>query len=236
MNLGSVCVAYHEPRFIVPHLKHVQIDDRLVLNSTIPWNGEPIGPDNTAALAKPYARVVENYWPTEEEQRNTGQTLYQDKDWVVVLDPDEFLSNDGWRDLLNFLETTDADAVVCEGQYTYWKDGYVADPPKDYQMLIAVRPHVQFVDKRVVGVPFVVAPVWVHHFSWARTNDEVWQKISHYAHAKDFDVNYWYESVWLPWQLGDKDVHPTTPDTLHDFKRAELVLPKELERLNLWPK
>lgn len=236
MKYGSVCVAYKEERFIVPHLQHMPdwVEDKVVLNSTIPWFGTMADEDGTATLAEPYARVIQNYWRTEEEQRNTGQDLHQDKDWVIILDPDEFLDNEAWNKLKDFLETTDADAVVVEGQNTYWKDGWVADPPKDYQMLIAVRPHVRFVDKRVVGTSFVVAPVWLHHFSWARTDEEVWRKISHYAHANDFNIKDWYENVWKSWQPGDKDVHPTTPDTLHEFKRV--VLPKEIEDLHLWPK
>lgn len=236
MRYGSVHVAYKEERFIQKHLSHLPdwIEQSYVLHSTIPWFGENVDEDKTAQLAEMYAEVISNYWKTEEEQRNTGQMLHEDKDWVIVLDPDEFLTDKDWVKLKNFLETTDADAVVCEGQNTYWKDGYVADPPRDYQMLIAVRPHVKFVDKRVVNTGFAVAPVWVNHFSWAKTDEEVWNKISHYAHAKDFDVLDWYENVWKKWTPSVKDVHPVTPNTLHEMKKV--VLPPELDKLDLWPK
>lgn len=237
MKFGLSTIAYHESRFIEPFLKHIPewVEDRIVLNSTTPWMGEPEEVrDETAKLAKlTGARVIRNRWTTEQDQRNSGQFFHEDKDWVIVMDPDEFLSNEDWKKLKGFLETTDADAVVVEGQYTYWKDGWVADPPKDYQMLIAVRPQVKFVDKRVVGTNYVVAPIWLHHFSWARTDEEVWRKISHYAHAKDFDTNRWFNEVWKKWKPGMQDVHPTTPETLHDFKKAQL--PPELERLGLFP-
>lgn len=236
MIFGSTAIAYREERFIVPHISHIpDWVEPLVLISTHPWSGEDTGPDRTAELAKTTrARVIENYWENEEHQRSTGQILHADKDWVIVLDPDEFLTNEAWETLRGFLETTDANAVIVEGQYTYWKDGYVADPPKDYQQLIAVRPNVRFVDKRVVGSSYVVAPVWIHHFSWARTDEEIWDKISHYAHSRDFDINNWYENVWKKWKPGVEDVHPTSPETLHKLIKAEL--PEELERLNLWPK
>lgn len=238
MTYASVAIAYREQRFIKPHLTHIPtwVDDRFALISTKPWFGAVEPDDGTAKLAYNTSptTVIENYWPTEESQRNTGQALNSDKDWVIVLDPDEFLSDYDWLRLRDFLETTEADAVVCKGQYTYWKNGYVADPPKDYQQLIAVRPHVKFIDKRVVNTGFVEAPVWVHHFSWARTDEEVWNKISHYAHANDFDIEKWYNEVWKPWQPGMKDVHPTSPSTLHDLIPAKL--PPELRKLNLWPK
>lgn len=236
MRFGSSAIAFKEERFIQPHLNHIPtwVEERIVLNSSTPWFGES-EPDDTAKLAEAVgARVVHTHWPNEEMQRNTGQALHWDRDWVITLDPDEFLSNKDWNKLKRFLEHTDADAVVCQGQYTYWKDGWVADPPKDYQMLIAVRPKIHFVDKRVVNTSFVVAPVWVHHFSWARTDREVKRKITHYAHAEDFNTKAWYNEVWKPWKPGDKDVHPTTPETLHNFKRAKL--PAEIEELDLWPK
>lgn len=235
MNYGSVAIAYEEPRFIVPHLMHLPIpqENRLVLNSINPWNGVGESNPETAFIAEAHATVIRSSWPTEESQRNTGQDIHLGKDWVIVLDPDEFLTRKDWDTLFNFLENTDADAVVCEGQYTYWKNGYVADPPKDYQQLIAVRPHVQFVDKRVVGTGFKVAPVWVHHFSWARTNEEVLNKINHFAHADELDWRKWYEEVWLKWTPEMFDVHPKTPETLH--KMIPATLPYELEELNLWP-
>jgi hypothetical protein len=234
MNYGLITVAYREKRFMRKFLRHVPswIDNKIVLLSDKPWNGNDVPDDGTFFEANSGSPVLST-WETEHDQRNSGLAFLEEYDWVIVLDPDEFLSNEDWNKLKDFLDTTDADAVVAEGQYTYWKDGWVADPPKDYQMLIAVRPHVKFVDKRVVNTSYTTAPVWVHHFSWARTDAEVWNKISHYAHAEDFDIKKWYEEVWLKWQPGMKDVHPTTPSTLHDFIRAEL--PEELERLKLWP-
>lgn len=233
MTFGSVCIAFKEERYIVPHLKHLPdwIDEKIVLSSTQPWFGENVGLDKTAELAKPHARVIEAYWEDESSQRNTGQAIHEDKDWVVVLDPDEFIDDENWAKLKDFLEKTTANAVVVEGQYTYWKEEWVASPPIDYQMLVAVRPKIKFVDKRIVGSDFVVAPVWLHHMSWRRTDEEVWNKISHYAHAHDFDIKHWYESVWKPWKPGIKDTHPVTPETLHDFKKAKL--PPELKKLGI---
>lgn len=241
MKYGSVAVAYKEGRLLPLHLQHIPkwVDRKTVLISASPWFGSVDTnyrePEPTMVAAESFANeAIRSVWQTEQDQRNFGQAFNQDMDWVIVLDPDEFLSDEDWKKLKKFLETTKADAVVAEGQYTYWKNGYVADPPKDYQMLIAVRPHIMFVDKRVVDSSYVAAPVWVHHMSWARTDQEIWNKISHYAHAQDFDTKKWYEEVWKKWKPGMQNVHPTTPETLHNLIPAQL--PKELERLGLWPK
>lgn len=230
---GLVTCAYREERFIQPFLKHLPdwIDDKLVLNSSKPWFGthRPVY-DNTADLAKPFATVIRNHWTSEADQRNTGLDLNQDKDWVIILDPDEFFDEENWAKLKEFLDTTDAEAVVVEKQRVFWKNKEVS-PCNDYQQLIAVRPHINFVDKRIVGIPYVEAPVTLLHFSWARTNEEVYEKITHYAHANDFNTSEWYEDVWL----ADKkeNMHPTTPETLGGL--IEPVLPPEIEKLGLFP-
>lgn len=238
MKIGAVAVAYRESRLIQKHLANlpVWVDESLVLVSEKPWHGEPIKDDSTFELASATgATVIQHPWETETEQRNAGQDYFADFDWVIVLDPDEFLTDEGWADLylaLKFAPLADK-AFVCQKQFTYWKDGYVADPQRDYLMLIACRPDVSFIDRRVVDSDFGIAPVDVHHFSWAKTDSEVYNKITHYGHAEDFDTEAWYNDVWLAWEPGVQDVHPTSPEALHDLIPA--VLPPELEELNLWP-
>lgn len=235
MRLAIETIAYKEERLIPKFVQSVQdrVDEILVLNTTNPWFGES-EKDSTASIAESLGATVVKYdWENEESQRNAGLEYLSDYDWIIVLDPDEYLSNEDWDRLILFLEDCEAPAVIVEGQFTYWKSGYVADPPRDYQQLIAVRPSVRFVDKRVVNTGFVTAPVWIHHFSWARTDEEVLRKITHYAHAKDFDGIKWYENVWKDWNPDVQDVHPNTPETLHNLIKAKL--PPEIEILNLWP-
>lgn len=232
MTYGSVAICYNEPRMIVPHLKHLPdwIDEKLVLVSTQPWFGEEVSNDKTAELAEPHARVIQAYWENEEDQRNTGQALHQDKDWVIVLDPDEFFDDLNWQKLKRFLETTGADAVIVEHQRVFYKNKEVY-PCYDYQQLIAVRPSVAFSEKRIANAHYVTAPVELLHFSWAKTNEEVWSKISHYAHARDFDIKDWYEKVWLSGRT--TNLHPVTPSALPAL--IDPVLPPEIEELGLFP-
>lgn len=234
MRFGSVALAYREQRFIAPHLRHIPdwVEEKTVLISTKPWFGEHKHEDDTAYLARKVKGtfVVENVWANEEDQRNTGQDFNQNMDWIIVLDPDEFLDHENWWKLKEFLETTNADAVIVDHQRVFWKDKEVS-PCKDYQQLIAVRPNVRFVDKRVVGSPYVVAPIELLHFSWSRTDEEVWDKISHYAHANDFDINKWYKEVWLANKT--TNMHPVTPETLGGL--IEPNLPPEIKELKLWP-
>lgn len=229
--IGLVTLCYNEERFIKPFLEHLPdwIDKVVVLRSVKPWQGvdEPL--DSTADIAREMgALVIENHWLTEEQQRNTGQDILADCDWVIILDPDEFLSDEGWENLHNLLTYPMTDAYVCERQRVFWKDKEVY-PHTDYQQIILVRPTVRFVEKRVIDTSFGVAPVTLFHMSWARTDEECWSKISHYSHANEMDIEGWYKDVWLAGKT--ENLHPMTPETLKAL--IEPKLPPELERLKL---
>lgn len=234
MKLACVSLAFCEERFIVPFIQSMQdrVDEILVLNSTKPWNGDE-KPDNTGKIARSLgATVVEYDWRTEEEQRNAGQEYFSNADWIIVLDPDEYILEEDWNKLINFLETAPLDAYVTGMQHTMWKRGYVIDPPEDYKQIIAVRPTVRFTDKRVVDAQWGHTPSELWHFSWARSDLEMWRKITSYAHAREFDPLRWFSEVWQSDQL--YDLHPLTPSSLKEA--VKIVLPDELERLNLWPR
>jgi len=232
MRFASVSIAYHEPRLIAPHLDHIPhwVEENLVLVSATPWQGEPLGFDKTPEIAEDHGgTVIIHDWPSEEVQRNAGQEYLYDYDWIIVLDPDEFLSERNWQKLRIFLETAEGDAYVVDHQRVFYKDKEVS-PHSDYQMLIAVRPSVRFIDKRVCDSAYDVAPIELLHMSWARTDEEVLSKITHYAHAHELIPN-WYTDVWKTNRV--TNLHPKTPETLKAL--IDPILPPEIERLKLWP-
>lgn len=227
--IGLVTIAYNEERFIKPFLQHIPdwVDEKLVLVSSKPWFGKPDNQDKTADIARELGATVMEYpWDSEEQQRNTGQNYFDGYDWVIVLDPDEFLDNKNWEYLKDYLEDSESEAAIVDHQRVFWKDKEVY-PHTDYQQLIAVKPHVRFTDKRVVETGYDIAPVELLHFSWARTDKEILSKVKHYAHANDFDVDKWYKEVWLT----DKqtDLHPVSPETLKSL--IDVKLPPEIEKL-----
>lgn len=233
MRVGLVTICFNEERFLPKFLSHIPdwVDEKIVLVSTQPWQGvnEPL--DSTADIARDMgATVVENYWQTEADQRNTGQALLSDCDWVIVLDPDEFLDDKGWAELKRACETVTGEAYVVQHQRVFYKDKEVY-PHTDYQQIILVKPSVQFPHARNVNRPYKELPIELLHFSWARTDEEVWSKISHYTHANEMDIESWYKNVWL----ADKteNLHPMTPEALKALIPA--VLPLEIQELNLWP-
>lgn len=234
MKIGLVTLAYNEQRFIKPFLQHLPdwIDEKYVLVSTRPWYGEDEPQDATADIAREMgATVIENHWPSEAVQRNTGQDLCENCDWVIILDPDEFLDDKGWQQLKLSCEYNQDDAYVAKHQRVFYKDKEVF-PHTDYQQIIQVRPWVKFGFARNVDRTYGTLPIELFHFSWARTNEEVWSKINHYSHAADMDIKKWYDEVWLD-DTRVTDLHPNTPTTLEAL--IPVKLPPELQKLGLLP-
>lgn len=237
MRCACVTVAYCEERFISKFIQSMQnrVEEIVVLHSLKPWKGDDVEKDNTAAIAHSLgATVIVDTWETEEAQRNAGQEYCGDYDWIIVLDPDEYLLEADWQQLVSFLEVAPLDAYVAGNQNTLWKRGYIIDPPEDYTQIIAVRPNVRFADKRVVDSMWGYAPVDLWHFSWARSDAECWRKITSYAHADEFDPLRWFSEVWMDWTEEMENLHPLTPEALKKALRVEL--PPELEELDLWPR
>jgi hypothetical protein len=232
MRLAIETIAYHEERFISRFIQHYQdkVETILVLHSTKPWNGEDEPYDRTANIARSLgAEVVDFDWTNETDQRNAGIDILSDYDWVLVLDPDEFISDRDWDKMVDLLEVAEAPAYVVQHQRVFWKDKEVF-PHSDYQQIIAVRPDVRFVENRVINSLYGELPIDLLHFSWARTDEEVLRKITHYAHAKELIPN-WYEDVWLSNKT--QNLHPKSPETLAALVTA--TLPAEIEGLELWP-
>ncbi len=233
MRISIETIAFQEPRLIPKFIQHYQnkVDEIVVLNSTVPWNGESDADDKTGAIARSLgATVIEYNWPDETSQRNAGLDYLGDVDWVIVVDPDEFISDEDWGKLLFCLEKAEAPAYVVEHQRVFWKHSEVF-PHNDYQQIIAVKPkEVRFVDKRVINTIYGVAPVDLLHFSWARTNDEVLKKLTHYSHADEL-LKGWYENVWLA--DAKTNLHPKDPEVLAALIPAKL--PPEIEALDLFP-
>lgn len=235
MKIASVCCVYNEAHYLPRHLKHMPkwVDEQIVLLSEKPWYGEELPDDGSEDLAKECGATVLKYaWPNEEEQRQAGQDYLSDCDWILNLEPDEFLSNEDWEKLHQFiLSDPPLDAYVIK-QRVFWGKGMESDPPEDFKPIILTRPSVSFPEKRNVNTAWDVIPdIILLHFAWARTDAEIWKKVSHYSHAVDFDTKKWFDEVWMARKT--ENVHPTTPSAIPRLIKAKL--PKEIEALDIWP-
>lgn len=236
MKIASVCCVYNEAHFLPKHLKHMPdwVDEKVCLISAKPWYGEELPDDGSEKLAKEAGATVLKFpWADEVVQRNAGQDYLSEYDWILNLEPDEFLSNESWEKLYKFLESAQKEAYVIK-QRVFWGQGMESDPPEEFVPIVVTKPTVKFVEKRNIDRHWDYLPddIKLLHFAWARTDAEIWKKISHYSHAVDFDIDKWYKEVWLAKKT--TNVHPTTPSAIPKLIKA--VLPPEIEALKPWPK
>lgn len=220
MKFGVCICVYNERDMLKACLKQFPkwIDRILVLISKKPWHGSN-APDagRTELMLRNIKdrrlEVISNDWSTEAIQRSWGLGRLHDMDWVFIVDADEFYTQEGWEKLKLKLEKPDPESPVLTINeiITYWKTPqYKLNPGDAHKPVVAVDPkRTTIFDKREsVDMLRMITDVPMHHFSWVKSDDEVWQKIHNWSHAKDFDPTIWYNNVWLGWEEGMKNIHP----------------------------
>jgi glycosyltransferase involved in cell wall biosynthesis len=204
----SIC-AYNETTLLKAALRQFPdwIEKIVVLVSQSPWRGTA-SPDSYKTIATLRERKdtrlqwMAGDWKNEEDQRNYGLGMLHEYDWVLTLDADEYFTKAGWQEIRENMEDWGSCNVLVANMRTYWKTSdYRWEPGDTHKPTVAVRPlKTSFHDKREVTAILnrQVRPD-LHHFSWVRTDDEVFQKVQNYMHATDFDGMAWYGNIWKAW-------------------------------------
>lgn len=227
----AVCtVAFEEERFITGCIKQFRglVDAHIVLHSSISWAGVECQ-DRTKELAEEAgATVVSMAWDTEAEQRNFGQSILSEFDWILVVDADERYTQEDAKKLVDFLETAEADAYGMGRVITYWRDWeHCVEPEESPGLIVAVKPHVSFTYLRCIDSDWRHLPkdIVTHHGSYIRTDSEMHQKVTNFGHAHEIQPT-WYEDKWIAW--GDdndiRDLHPVYPEIFNRIVSCERVI------------
>ncbi len=232
-KLGVQIIAFNEKRLIIPSiLQYEGIADKVVVGvSKKPWFGD-IKPDSTYYLAKTtQAEVYSGEWKTEKDQRNFLMDKLQDVDYVIVLNPDGFMTKESFNNIKKFIQKEDGD-IYGSHTLTYWKNyDTIIQPDWDHQvMLIKKDVRFEYANRTFnhrVDVPKIPG-VTVHHLSWVKTDEEILTKIQTFTHAPEI-IKDWYNKTWKNWDNTMTNFAPTTPT---DFKYTiNYPLPNEIRKL-----
>lgn len=211
--------AYREAPFVRAALMESVFDQNVVIQSIHPYHGDEYPDDGTEEVAHCLgAKLIKGSWKIDSEQLNDAMDTL-DCDYFLNLDPDEFLTKADQVGIMKYCEKFPwVSAFRVSSMKTYWKDGYVIDPPEPYKPMIVVRKGVHFKGVRDVDcfAPFLPDEYVLHHFSWVRSDESVKRKLKTYCHAAEV-LPGWYQRYWLNWTENDRDFHPTQPDC---YKRA----------------
>lgn len=222
MKIGILTNAFLEERFIqgcVEQFKNFDVK-HLVLIPYKAWNGPYVsGFDNTGVLAiDSGASVIYGDWKSTSDQLNYGLTQFKDYDWVIICDADERYTQYGLQRFFDFFPYIEADVIKTNDWIVYWKTAdYELLPHQTDYPTIAVKPHVKFVNIRDTGLDYNYIDVPMYHFSYYRTDEEMLKKISAFEASKQFNIQKWYENIWLKWTPEMENLHPVNPN---QFKKA----------------
>lgn len=222
-NVGVITNAFREePRIAecIRQFNSFQLD-HLVLCPQFSWNGGLENDDTYKVAQRENAVAVRGNWKLEAAQLNFGLSHFRDKDWVIICDADERYRHEDIILLLNELDRVDSsfNSVRTNQWEVYWKTKeYVIRPEQTYYPLIAVRPKeaafryaraLDYENSTTISVP-------MHHFSYVRTDEEMWDKINAFSHASEFDLEYWYNNVWKIWEPRMRNLHPVVPEQFEE--------------------
>lgn len=228
MKLACVIPVYNEENLIGGCIDNIKpyVEEVLVLVSKRPYYKSYLNMDNTAAIANSRgADVIIQHWSEEHHQRNMGNMILKNYDWVLSMDADMRYTKDNIERLIRFLEETNADAVMVHHE-CYWKDhnNVLID---DFTPIVAARPKVRYFHINCAESKFSLAlcpDAVVHHFAWSIPKD-ILKKVMTYGHSNEFDGEKWYKEVFLK-STNEEAVMP-------DGKRIKTFfkpIPEEIKR------
>lgn len=250
-HFAAICCVYDDERWLrlVVESVYNNIRNIFFLVGNRPWQGGES--DNSATLRAisecldPERKItlVRGDWKTETEQRNWGLALLREQGipYCFILDADEIYDPLQLNRMQQLALSRQDVGVWTMNWFTYWKSyRYRIDPPEYYKPPVFVRADsARFVEHRgcesqlMGAIPPAVGIC--HHLSYARSDEEIYRKITTFSHAHEIRAD-WYENVWRAWDQNPamENLHPVYPEA---YKRAILqpfeLLPPVLQRLYL---
>lgn len=173
---------------------------------------------------------VENLTPMQCEVRERNLLAKQmgEDGWHIQLDADEyFLNFKGFVIYLKKMSTTQKEVNICVALLNLFKKIekgvlYITNQQLDLIQIATNKPSYEYGRKN--GYFNHISPFYILHDTWARSEKEVWQKISNWGHKNDFDVEEYY-SFWKGLDENNyhqvKDFHPINPSVWSELQFIE---------------
>jgi hypothetical protein len=147
--------------------------------------------------------------------------------WVVQIDADEMLLNG--PDFKAWLLQNDPRQHNVYGRWfsvfkVFGNEILIVDPPTEI-VPVATMLRGRYTAARATAQEGVMSPLHLLHFSWGRSAGQLRQKLENWGHARDFDVEKYFEfwrSVTLENFGQARNFHPLKGVTWQSLKRAQI--------------
>ncbi len=158
---------------------------------------------------------LDNPMHNETKERNVISSFCKNE-WIVQIDADEVLLNP--EEFAAYLETAPKDACIRATWESVFKkvgDKHLIIDGKKETTAVATTAKEGYVAGRGTKQGAIISPLRLLHFSWSRTEKELWQKLTNWGHADDFDTRKFFE-FW-------KSINETNYQTARDFHPLDRV-------------
>jgi len=163
--------------------------------------------------------IIEGDWLTEEEQRNSCvlQANSDEIDYLMIHDADEFYFHHDFEKIKEFIIKNPNNDIYTCGWISFWKSFKYITVPQNLnkivgnpQIFINLNRKINFERKRkptgssIINIPDVIC----YHASYVLSNEELQEKLKTWGHHNDFNVDEWYNNIWLKWTPDMLNMHP----------------------------
>jgi hypothetical protein len=188
--------------------------------------------------------IIEGDWLTEEAQRNAcvSKANEDGMDYLMIHDADEFYFHNDFEKLKDFIiQNPNYDYYTC-GWISFWKtfkyitvSNFSTKIVGFPQIVINLKRGVRFQRKRgptgasTISIPDIIC----YHASYVLTNAELQEKLKTWGHHNDFNVDAWYNNIWLKWTPDMVNMHPVNPPAWCKAIEFKEELPEVLKDIKL---
>jgi glycosyltransferase involved in cell wall biosynthesis len=252
MLVAAQMLGYGINRFLPDCLSHVlpHVDKLFVGYSSRPFSynkrvreteTNPTPRESFTALSlESRIEIIDGDWATEEDARNAclDAARRQGFDWLLVIDADEFYTEQCWEQLLRSLRASAQRDHIITTWFNFFKSSHYVLVERDGSIkstnagfALRCTSNIRFRHRRLTTAErSQVIDCPCHHYGYVMSDAEMRQKISTWSHAADFNRERWYRLKWLNWTLDTRNLHPVVPTAWRKAVRFPLPQPEFAHR------
>jgi len=248
MRFAAYAMIFDQQKWVMRYLENVYPHvDRIYLSySKLPWGYNPEAREkyvNTFDLdlvrKSEYMDkvvIIEGDWMSDADQRNSclDKAKSDRIDYLIALDTDEFLFHKDFEKLKKEIVDDPSHDAYELYHYDFWKSfNYILieQNPGPGRKVINVKTtgyYDQYLNTHPQSTR-IINDILYYHGSYVLTNEECYKKIKTWTHHNDFNVDKWYNEVWLTWIPESKDLHPIWPWVWSHAEKFDGELPEALK-------
>lgn len=230
MQIAVHVLAYDVNRYINAMLRNVapHVDKIYIAYPKRPWNYIPASREtrsNPTKLEdinlgdfKHKVEIIPGDWEKDEDSRNAcfDRAKAEGFDWFLIQDADEFYTEESWRLIRDQLAKPTDCELFKTPWFNFWKssefvitDAYGSIKNVNAGFALRCKSDLYFDHSRTSNAQKVqVLDCPCYHYGWVKSDQEMFEKVTQWTHAHQFNGPRWFEVKWLNWNYATVNLSP----------------------------